>query len=139
MAGPTVADVLVDGLARAGARHVFCGPGAAPQGPLVEALERRGLRPVSTSAPVLMAAVTGTLTAIPGVAILAPDALALSADDLAQAGVDRAPLVVITDGASAAARAGVANSVKASLVAERSSAAESCGWSVSFTPPTVCA
>jgi hypothetical protein len=98
MARTTVADVLVDGLARAGTRHVFCGPATAPGPALSGALEGRGLPRIVAGPPTLMAAVTGMLTGAPGAAILAPDALVASAGDLAHAGIDREPLVVITEG-----------------------------------------
>jgi len=121
MARITVADVLVDGLVRAGVARLFATPDTSPD--LGAAAGRRALPivtvPDATSAAVL-AAVTGEVGDAPG-AMLATlaDAPGLGRG-LAHAQRDRAPLVVITDaGADAGLLAPV---VKASLVVEAASA-----------------
>ena len=122
MARTTVADVLVDGLARAGAAHLF----AAPAGPeaLRAAARRRGLEIVDTHDAVS----AGVLAAVSGEVGDGPGALLADLGDapgvvrgLAHAQRERAPLIVLTEpGADAGLLAPV---VKASLIVEPASAA----------------
>jgi acetolactate synthase-1/2/3 large subunit len=123
MAGRTVADVLVDGLARAGARHVFVTDAAAPSPAFLAALTRAGLPATVLDAPASMAAVAAMLTRAPGVAFLTARDLGAASDDLVQAGHERIPLIAISEGGGAAAGAAVAAAAKASLSVERTSAA----------------
>ena len=124
MARTTVADVLADGLARAGAGRIFAALTSDPAAiALREAAVRRGVpvheAPDATTAGVL-AAVSGEIGDGPG-AVLADlrDAPAL-VRGLAHAQRDRAPLIAITGGGSDVAL--LAPVVKASLVVEPASA-----------------
>lgn len=99
MARTTVADVLVDGLARAGVVRVFVGPGGS--GLLIAAARRRDLDVVDV--PHALAA--GVLSAVTGEVGDGPGAVIAGLDDppglvrgLAHAQRDRAPLIVVTDG-----------------------------------------
>jgi acetolactate synthase-1/2/3 large subunit len=99
MARTTVADVLVDGLARAGVVRVFVGPGGS--GLLIAAARRRDLDVVDV--PHALAA--GVLSAVTGEVGDGPGAVVAGLDDppglvrgLAHAQRDRAPLIVVTDG-----------------------------------------
>ncbi|HXL46705.1 MAG TPA: thiamine pyrophosphate-binding protein, partial [Candidatus Binatia bacterium] len=72
MSATTVADVVVDGLQRAGTPRIFGVPGHGSQLPLVEAARRRGLPVVlahDEAAACVMAAVTGDLVSAPGAAL----------------------------------------------------------------------
>ena len=124
MARTTVADVLADGLARAGAGRIFAALTSDPAAiALREAAVRRGVpvheAPDAAMAGVL-AAVSGEIGDGPG-AVLADlrDASAL-VRGLAHAQRDRAPLIAITGGGSDVAL--LAPVVKASLVVEPASA-----------------
>jgi acetolactate synthase-1/2/3 large subunit len=122
MAGTTVADVLLDGLARAGARRVFAVPGAAPG--LLDAARRRGLglveAPDAATAGVL-AAVTGEIGEGPGAALAGLGDAPGLVRGLAHAQRDRAPMIVLTGpGPDAGLLAPV---VKASIGVEAASAA----------------
>lgn len=98
MGHPTVADVIVDGLARAGTPRVFGGAGAPIDPAFTRALEDRGLRLFESGAPALAAAVTGELSDAPGAALLSAATLTSEPGGLAYAAIDRAPLIVLTDG-----------------------------------------
>jgi acetolactate synthase-1/2/3 large subunit len=121
VARTTVADVLVDGLARAGAPRVFAAPGSAAA--LGAAARRRPLDvvevPDSTAAGVL-AAVTGEIGEAPGALFAGLADLTGLVRGLAHAQRDRAPVVVVT---GAGADVGLlAPVVKASLIVEPASA-----------------
>jgi acetolactate synthase I/II/III large subunit len=122
-----VADVVVDALARGGAATVFTAPGGRGVATLTEAAARRGLRIVETTraaAACTMASVTGFLTDTPGAAALSLEGCGPEVQAaLDQATRDRAPLVVLTDGAFAGPFVG---SVKASVGVEVGAAAH---WS----------
>jgi acetolactate synthase-1/2/3 large subunit len=122
MAGTTVADLLADGLGRAGAARAFAGPGGA--GALLDAARRRGLDVVEVpdaAAAAVLAAVTGEVGAGPGAAIASLHDTPGLVHGLAHAQRDRAPLIVVTE---ADADAGLlAPVVKASIVVEPASAA----------------
>jgi acetolactate synthase I/II/III large subunit len=98
---PTVADVIVDTLGRAGVPRLFGVPGGGSSLELLDAARRAGLPFVlchQESAACIMAAVTGELTGHPGAALasLGPGVTA-SATGLAHAFLDRAPMVFLSD------------------------------------------
>jgi len=118
---PRVADVLADGLSRAGAPRAFVAPGAPPL--LVEAVARRGLATIETpdgAAACVLAAVTGELTEAPGVVIAPLGGAAALSPGLALAARDHAPLILLTDAHADLALLGPV--VKTSLVVEPASA-----------------
>lgn len=94
---PTVADLIVEGLARAEVSRLFGVPGGGSNLEVLEAARSRGLPFVLCHqewAACIMAAVTGELTGRPGVVVstLGPGVTA-SATGLAHARLDRAPLM----------------------------------------------
>jgi len=97
----TVADVVVDGLHRAGTPRIFGVPGRGAQLLLVEAARRRGLSVVlahDEAAACVMAAVTGDLVSAPGAALAAPGpGVAAAATGVARAILDRSPMILVTD------------------------------------------
>jgi acetolactate synthase I/II/III large subunit len=98
---PTVADLLIEGLCRAGVSRVFAATSGAANSRVLAAAGARGVPAVlasSESAGCLMAAVTGELTGAPGVAVIAPaGSLSRAAVGVRYARLDRAPLIVITE------------------------------------------
>ena len=121
MARITVGDVLVDGLARAGASRVFTAPGAPV--PLVAAAHRRALDVVAapdTASAGLLAAVSGEIGDGPGAAVAGLGDAAGLVRGLAHAQRDRAPLIVLTGGVADTGL--MAPVVKASIVVEPVSA-----------------
>ena len=126
----TVADVVADGLARAGTVRVFTVAGEPRVLVLLDAVRRRGLEVVearSETAACVMAAVTGTLAGAPGAAVIAGGRrLVRAVEGVAHAFLDRSPLVVVTAGADAPPvdhRASLAPITKATLDAGADSAA----------------
>jgi acetolactate synthase-1/2/3 large subunit len=121
MARTSVADVLVDGLARAGAARIFAAPAAPPA--VLAAAARRPLdvvdAPDSTSAGVL-AAVSGEVGEGPGAMLAGLDDLRGLVRGLGHAQRDRAPVIVLTGEGDDAGL--LAPAVKASVVVEPSSA-----------------
>jgi thiamine pyrophosphate-dependent acetolactate synthase large subunit-like protein len=117
----TVADVLVDGLARAGAARVFAAPDAAAA--LGVAARRRRLDVVEapdSMAAAVLAAVTGEIGEAPGAILAGLADVAGLVRGLAHAQRDRAPVVAVT---GAGADVGLlAPVVKASLIVEAASA-----------------
>jgi acetolactate synthase-1/2/3 large subunit len=98
---PTVADLLVASLRRAGVPRVFGVPGGGSNLELLEAARVQGLPFVLAHqewAACIMAAVTGELSGHPGAAIstLGPGVTA-SATGLAHARLDRAPMLYVSD------------------------------------------
>jgi acetolactate synthase I/II/III large subunit len=98
---PTVADILIDGLCRAGVQRLFGVPGGGSNLELLEAARAAGLPFVlchQESAACVMAAVTGELTGAPGAVLstLGPGVSA-SATGLAHAFLDRSPLIYLSD------------------------------------------
>ena len=98
---PTVADILIDGLCRAGIQRIFGVPGGGSNLELLEAARAAGLPFVlchQESAACVMAAVTGELTGAPGAVLstLGPGVSA-SATGLAHAFLDRSPLIYVSD------------------------------------------
>jgi thiamine pyrophosphate-dependent acetolactate synthase large subunit-like protein len=121
MAHTTVADVLVDGLVRAGAARVFVAPGANIT--LVAAVQRRSLVVVEAPdamAAVVLAAVSGEIGEGPGAAIASLDDPRGVVGGLARAQRDRAPVIVLTDGGADASL--LVPVVKASVRVEPASA-----------------
>ena len=97
----TVADVVADGLARAGTTRVFAVAGDADTQPLIDAVEQRGLPVVRVDHPdvaCVMAAVSGVLSGTPGAAVIGGD-VGGAAGGLAYAAFTRAPAIVISSGA----------------------------------------
>jgi len=95
---PSVADLLIEGLAAAGARRLFGVPAGGSTGALLRSAAARGLPVVavhSALAACVMAAVSGELGEGPGAAAVesAPAALA----GLAHARLDRAPMILLTE------------------------------------------
>ena len=98
---PTVADILIDGLCRAGVQRIFGVPGGGSNLELLEAARAADLPFVlchQESAACVMAAVTGELTGAPGAVLstLGPGVSA-SATGLAHAFLDRSPLIYLSD------------------------------------------
>jgi len=98
---PSVADLIVEGLARAGVARLFGVPGGGSSLDLLEAVRARGLPFIlchQESAACIMAAVTGELTGSPGAALstLGPGVTA-SATGLAHAFLDRSPMIYLSD------------------------------------------
>ena len=98
---PTVADILIDGLRRAGVQRIFGVPGGGSNLELLEAAREQGLPFVlchQESAACIMAAVTGELTGAPGASLstLGPG-VAASSTGLAHAFLDRSPLIYLSD------------------------------------------
>jgi acetolactate synthase I/II/III large subunit len=121
MARTTVADVLIDGLARAGAARVFAAPGAPAA--LRAAAGRRPLETVEAPdamAAAVLAAVSGELGDGPGAALGGLADPAGLGRGLAHALRDRAPLIVLTDAGPDAGL--LAPVVKGSVVVEPGSA-----------------
>jgi len=117
----TVADVVVDGLQRAGTPRIFGVPGRGAQLPILEAARRRGLDVVlanDEAAACVMAAVTGDLVSAPGAALAAPGpGVAAAATGVARATLDRSPLILVTD-----RHPGSVHGCKASLAVDVASA-----------------
>jgi acetolactate synthase I/II/III large subunit len=98
---PTVAEILIDGLCRAGVQRIFGVPGGGSNLELLEAARAAGLPFVlchQESSACVMAAVTGELTGAPGAVLstLGPGVSA-SATGLAHAFLDRSPLIYVSD------------------------------------------
>ena len=98
---PTVAEILVEGLQRAGVQRIFGVPGGGSNLELIEAARAAGLPFVlchQESAACIMAAVTGELTGAPGAVLstLGPGVSA-SATGLAHAFLDRSPVIYVSD------------------------------------------
>jgi acetolactate synthase-1/2/3 large subunit len=98
--GVTVARVLMEALLRAGTPRMFGVPGSGASDDLTAAAGNAGLPFVLThgeSAACLMAAVTGELLGVPGTALAGRDSGAASAvNGVAQAWLDRSPMILIT-------------------------------------------
>ncbi len=98
---PTTADLIVDGLVRAGVPRLFGVPGGGSNLEVLEAARARGLPFVLCHqewAACIMAAVTGDLTGHPGAVLstLGPGVTA-SATGLAHARLDRSLVIYISD------------------------------------------
>ncbi len=98
---PTVAELIVEGLRRAGVPRLFGVPGGGSNLEILEAARVQGLPFVLCHqewAACIMAAVTGELTGCPGAALstLGPGVTA-SATGLAHAFLDRSPMIYVSD------------------------------------------
>ncbi|HEV8472919.1 MAG TPA: thiamine pyrophosphate-dependent enzyme [Methylomirabilota bacterium] len=122
MPGTTVAAVLADGFMRAGALRVFAAPGAPAA--VCIAARARGLAVIDTAgatAACIMAAVTGELSDAPGIALVSlADGVTAVVDGAAHGTRDRAPVIVVSDGAGDPRL--LQPVVKASVVVDASSA-----------------
>ena len=118
----TVATVVADGLARAGARRLFAAPGAPAA--VVDAARAHGLGVVDVAgatAACVMAAVSGELDEAPGAAAISlAGGVGAAVDGFAHATRDRAPVIVVSDGAADARLLEPVS--KASLVPDAASA-----------------
>jgi acetolactate synthase-1/2/3 large subunit len=109
----TVADVVVDGLKRAGTPGLFAVAGVGPRHPLLDAA-RAGALPITLasgpSAACTMAAVAGDLVDAPGAAHVGGEGGPTAASQgVARAHIDRAPLIVLVDELPAQTLAGKAS------------------------------
>lgn len=110
MGGPTtsraLADALAEGLRDAGAERIFGVPGGGPNLDMIGAAAERGIDFVLThgeTAACIAASTYGRLTGTPGVAVVTRGpGLTSAANGLAQATLDRAPLLLISDTVTAA-------------------------------------
>jgi len=96
----TVADVIVDGLKRAGTPRLFGVTGGDANRPLLEAARAGELPLVRASGEVaacIMAAVTGDLIETLGAALVGSSGSASAVAGVAHAFAERAPLVLLTD------------------------------------------
>ncbi len=104
MSRSTVADVLADGLRRAGTRRLFVRADGGAAHAVLDAASAAGLAVTFASTEVgacVMAAVTGDLTDAPG-AVFIRDITPDVAPAVAAAAADRAPMIVLTSSASLA-------------------------------------
>ena len=95
---PSVADLLIEGLAEAGVRRLFGVPAGGSTGAVLRSAAARGLPVVpvhSALAACVMAAVSGELGQGPGAAAVESAPAALSG--LAHARRDRAPMILLTE------------------------------------------
>ena len=115
MSDATVARHIAAALARHGVRRMFGVPGGGSSLDLIEAAADLGIEFVLTSnesAALMMAAATAELSGTPGVAITTKGpGTANGTNGFAYAAIDRAPLVLLTDGFTAAETAFVTHQV----------------------------
>lgn len=105
MADPTtargLADALADGLHAAGVQRIFGVPGGGPNLDMIGAAAERGIGFVLThgeTAGCIAASTYGRLTGTPGTAVVTRGpGLTSAANGLAQATLDRAPLLLVSD------------------------------------------
>src|SRR3954469_1174601 len=101
------ARALADGLAAAGVRRVFGVPGGGPNLDMIGAAEDLGIEFVLThgeTAACIMAATFGRVTGTPGVAVVTRGpGFTSAANGLAQATLDRFPLLLVSDAVTRAA------------------------------------
>ena len=101
MSRNTVADVIVDGLGRAGTPRLFCAADERASSRLCEAARARGM-PVTLASgdagACVMAAVSGDLVDAPGAALVgSPQNTTAAFAFVVRAQVDRAPMIVLTE------------------------------------------
>ena len=98
----TVAEALADAFSRHGVRRLFGVPGGGSSLDVIQACAARGIDFVLTrseSAAVMMAGATAELSGGIGVALTTKGpGLANAANGVAYASLDRAPVLVLTDG-----------------------------------------
>ena len=104
-----LADAIARGLAAAGSRVVYGLPGGGNNLEVVGACERAGLRFVlvhGESAAAIMAGVDGELTGAPGACVVTRGpGLASAVNGVAQAHLDRQPMLLISDAVPCSDRA----------------------------------
>ena len=102
--GRTLAQTLIEALHARGTRRVYGVPGGGSSLDLIAAVEALGMTFVLTrteNAAVMMAAVDADMTGAPGMALTTKGpGLAQAMNGIAHASLDRAPVVVVTDGFS---------------------------------------
>jgi acetolactate synthase-1/2/3 large subunit len=122
MSRTTVAAVVAGGLARAGTRRLFAAPGASAA--VVQAIRAHDIPVVDVAgiaAACIMAAVNGELEDAPGAAAVSlAGGVRAVVDGAAHATRDRAPVIIVSDGAADARL--LEPVTKASLVADAASA-----------------
>lgn len=115
MADATAAEELARWFSAHGVARLFGVPGGGSSLDIIEAAARRGIPFVLTrgeTAAVIMAATTAELTGSPGVALVTRGpGLAAAINGLAHATLDRAPVLLISDGFTAAQRCFVTHQV----------------------------
>lgn len=98
----TIVEALVQALARAGVRQMFGLPGGGSSLDLIEAAAGVGIEFTLTkteNAAIMMAGALAETTGVPGVALMTKGpGVANAANGAAYAKLDRAPVIVITDG-----------------------------------------
>jgi acetolactate synthase I/II/III large subunit len=120
----TVADVVADGLVRAGISRLFVTRGTAA-GPVRQAIERRDVPSTAVagaSEACVMAAVWGGLAGVPGAVVLGDDGAAAAAG-LDHALSRRLPLIALTSGAPARRTPDLTRATKATLTVTAGSGA----------------
>jgi acetolactate synthase-1/2/3 large subunit len=109
----TIADALADGLCATGVRRVFGMPGGGPNLDMIGAAARRGIGFTLThgeTAACVMAGAFGLVTGSVGAALVTRGpGLTSAVNGIAQATLDRAPLLVVSDRVPAAQRERVAH------------------------------
>ncbi|MBL6076784.1 thiamine pyrophosphate-binding protein [Belnapia sp. T18] len=105
----TGAEAVAAALAAAGVERIHGVPGGGSSLALIEAAEARGIRFVlarQETAAVIMAATEAELTGLPGVALVTRGpGVSNAANGMAQASLDRAPVLLLADGFTGAERA----------------------------------
>ena len=111
----TVAEALIAAFKRRGVRRMFGMPGGGSSLDLIDAAAARGIDFILArreDAAVMMAAATAELSGAPGVALTTKGpGTASAANGVAHASLDRAPLVLLTDGFNPAQQAYVTHQV----------------------------
>lgn len=136
-----VAEAIAAALAEGGGKHLFGVPGGGPNLDLIGASQAAGIRFVLThgeTSGAIMAGVAGELTGVPAgcLATRGPGAASM-ANGVAQAWLDRSPVLAVTDAVAAADRARIGHqridqqalmraSAKASLTVSSADAASTC-------------
>jgi acetolactate synthase-1/2/3 large subunit len=112
-AAGALADVVARGLAEAGTRVVYGMPGGGNNLELIGACERAGLRFVlahGETAAAIMAGVDGELSGVPGACIVTRGpGIASALNGIAQAQLDRQPLLVVSDAVPSGERARISH------------------------------
>ncbi|MEI7446820.1 MAG: thiamine pyrophosphate-binding protein, partial [Burkholderiales bacterium] len=112
---PNVAGAFAQALAEAGVRRIYGLPGGGSSLDVIEAAAARGIDFVLTrteNAAVMMAGAMAEVTGVPGVALTTKGpGLANAANGTAYASLDRAPVLVVTDGFTDAQRGYITHQV----------------------------
>ena len=109
MTSMTAADVLADSFRQAGVRRIFGVPGGGSSLDLIEAAKQVGIDFILARhemSAIVMAATTAELDGAPGIALCTRGpGVGNAANGMAQAALDRAPVVLVADGFAPAERA----------------------------------